>query len=74
MAAGLASVVSMLLWDVFFHMSILTSHINSTIWHAHEMIFAYTMAVIVGFLLFAFVAITYPIIKIKPMAAHWCCC
>ncbi len=53
MAAGLASVVSMLLWGVFFHTSILTSHINSTIWHAHEMIFAYTMAVIVGFLLTA---------------------
>jgi uncharacterized protein involved in response to NO len=53
MAAGLAGVVLMLLWGVFFHTSILTSNINSAIWHAHEMIFAYTMATIVGFLLTA---------------------
>ncbi|WP_201342289.1 NnrS family protein [Abyssogena phaseoliformis symbiont] len=38
---------------MFFHTLILTSNINSTIWHVHEMIFAYTMAVIVGFLLTA---------------------
>jgi uncharacterized protein involved in response to NO len=31
MAAGLAGVVLMLLWGVFFHISILTSNINSAI-------------------------------------------
>ncbi|RUA04080.1 MAG: NnrS family protein [Gammaproteobacteria bacterium] len=53
MAAGLIATISMVLWGVFFHTSLLTSHINTATWHAHEMIFAYTMAVIVGFLLTA---------------------
>ncbi len=53
MAAGLTAIVSMLLWGIFFHTSLLNSQINTNIWHAHEMIFAYAMAVIVGFLLTA---------------------
>ncbi|KAA0445333.1 MAG: NnrS family protein [Candidatus Thioglobus sp.] len=53
MAAGLTAIVSMLLWSIFFHTSLLNSQINTNIWHAHEMIFAYAMAVIVGFLLTA---------------------
>lgn len=53
MAAGLIAVVSMILWAMFFHTSILNSSVTPYIWHAHEMIFAYTMAVIAGFLLTA---------------------
>ncbi len=53
MAAGLVAVISMVLWGVFFHTTLLTSQIDTVIWHAHEMIFAYAMAVIVGFLLTA---------------------
>jgi len=52
-AAGVIGVISMLMW-IFFYQSIITSNtVSPSQWHAHEMIFAYASAVIVGFLLTA---------------------
>ncbi len=54
-AAGISSVLLMLLWLLIysFNMPLLQQKIAPQLWHAHEMVFAYTMAVIVGFLLTA---------------------
>ncbi len=54
-AAGSSSVLLMLIWFFMYslNMPLLQQTIAPQIWHAHEMIFAYTMAVIVGFLLTA---------------------
>ncbi|MEJ2143333.1 MAG: NnrS family protein, partial [Gammaproteobacteria bacterium] len=53
--AGLFAVIGMLLWmNLYF--SFMQSPIPSlepVIWHAHEMIFGYAMAVVAGFLLTA---------------------
>lgn len=54
-AAGLFAVLSMLLWMAMF---VFSAHLapvgmSSTLWHAHEMVFGYAMAVIAGFLLTA---------------------
>ncbi len=54
--AGLASVCLMLLWWWIYQYNltfILRSDIPMITWHAHEMIFAYVMVVIAGFLLTA---------------------
>ncbi|CAB9541190.1 NnrS protein involved in response to NO [uncultured Gammaproteobacteria bacterium] len=51
-AAGLGSSFLMLAWLLFFTQAI-NVEFNTYYWHAHEMIFGYTMAVIVGFLLTA---------------------
>jgi uncharacterized protein involved in response to NO len=51
-AAGLGSSLLMLAWLLFFSGQI-NVEFNTHYWHAHEMIFGYTMAVIVGFLLTA---------------------
>ncbi|WP_180324204.1 NnrS family protein [bacterium endosymbiont of Bathymodiolus sp. 5 South] len=51
-AAGLGSSLLMLAWLLFFSKQI-NVEFNTHYWHAHEMIFGYTMAVIVGFLLTA---------------------
>ena len=51
-AAGLGSSLLMLAWLLFFTQQI-NVEFNVYYWHAHEMIFGYAMAVIVGFLLTA---------------------
>lgn len=53
--AGIFSVISMLLWFLMYvyKLPILGAQVNPILWHAHEMIFGYTMAVIAGFLLTA---------------------
>jgi uncharacterized protein involved in response to NO len=51
-AAGLGSSLLMLVWLLFFSKQI-NVEFNTHYWHAHEMIFGYTMAVIIGFLLTA---------------------
>lgn len=49
LAAGLYSILAMLLW--WFQYSGLASLDLTSAWHAHEMLFGYTFAVIAGFLL-----------------------
>ncbi|MDC9714791.1 MAG: NnrS family protein [Gammaproteobacteria bacterium] len=51
-AAGVGSSFLMLTWLLFFTQQI-SVDFNTHYWHAHEMIFGYAMAVIVGFLLTA---------------------
>jgi len=53
LAAGLYAVVSMAVWAYAYssHLQLLPSGMTPIAWHAHEMIFGYTMAVISGFLL-----------------------
>lgn len=52
-ATGVVAVLSMLMWMVFYPSLILINNANPIDWHAHEMIFAYSSAVTVGFLLTA---------------------
>ncbi|WXU00378.1 MAG: hypothetical protein Ctma_1093 [Catillopecten margaritatus gill symbiont] len=52
-AAGSIGVIAMLLWIIFYQSILTTDNINPSQWHAHEMIFAYSAVVIVGFLLTA---------------------
>ncbi len=52
-ATGMIAVLSMLMWMVFYPSLILINNANPIDWHAHEMIFAYSSAVTVGFLLTA---------------------
>ncbi|SMN14700.1 NnrS family protein [Bathymodiolus heckerae thiotrophic gill symbiont] len=51
-AAGAGSSLLMLAWLLFFTQQV-SVEFNTHYWHAHEMIFGYTMAVVVGFLLTA---------------------
>ena len=51
-AAGVGSLLLMLAWLLIFTQAI-NVEFNTHYWHAHEMIFGYAMAVIVGFLLTA---------------------
>lgn len=53
--AGVFAVVTMALWTLIYHgvFSYDTGALTAFQWHAHEMIFGYTMAVIAGFLLTA---------------------
>ncbi len=56
LAATIFSVVSIFVWAWLYHIDangLLHLSLNATTWHAHEMIFAYTFAVIAGFLLTA---------------------
>lgn len=55
LAAGLFAIVSMALWmaAIVFAVDLQFTAVPSTIWHAHEMIFGYAMAVVAGFLLTA---------------------
>ena len=55
LAAGLFAMVSMALWMsvMVFSIELPLSNMSVTNWHAHEMIFGYTMAVVAGFLLTA---------------------
>jgi uncharacterized protein involved in response to NO len=51
--AGFFAVITMLLWTSIYHgyLSLPLQSISPSQWHAHEMIFGYTVAVIAGFLL-----------------------
>lgn len=51
--AGISSVVLMLLWLLFYQGILAVTNTTPSNWHAHEMIFGYSAAVIVGFLLTA---------------------
>ena len=55
LAAGLYAIISMAIWMAVyvFSVEIEFSGISANLWHAHEMIFGYTMAVVAGFLLTA---------------------
>jgi uncharacterized protein involved in response to NO len=54
LAAGITAVVSLLLWlAVLFGVLAPPRYLPGTNWHAHEMLFGYTAAVIAGFLLTA---------------------
>lgn len=50
--AGVFAVVSTLVWTWIYHTGG-TVPLPSTLWHGHEMVFGYTLAVIAGFLLTA---------------------
>ncbi len=52
-ATGMVAVFAMLLWMMLYPGVVPSSNINPIDWHAHEMIFAYSVAAIVGFLLTA---------------------
>ncbi len=51
--AGIASLYYMIIWTVYytFKLDLNFQNISPTMWHAHEMLFGYTAAVIAGFLL-----------------------
>jgi len=53
--AGLFAVVSMLIWMALYLLNadILPTKLPSALWHGHEMVFGFSMAVISGFLLTA---------------------
>ncbi len=55
LAAGLFAIISMAIWmaNYVFAVEFKFSGISPNLWHAHEMIFGYTMAVVAGFLLTA---------------------
>lgn len=55
LAAGLYAIISMALWmaSYVFAVKLQFSAMSANLWHAHEMIFGYTTAVIAGFLLTA---------------------
>lgn len=55
LAAGFFSIISIALWMAMyvFGFSIPLNGLSSFHWHAHEMLFGYTMAVVAGFLLTA---------------------
>lgn len=55
LAAGLFSIIAMMIWMASYLFSITLNHsgIAPAIWHAHEMLFGYAIAVVAGFLLTA---------------------
>ncbi len=55
LAAGLFAVISMLLWFALYilHQPLLPTALPAMLWHGHEMVFGYSLAVIAGFLLTA---------------------
>ena len=52
-AAGIIGITSMLIWILLYQGLISSSYVLPQYWHAHEMVFAYASATIVGFLLTA---------------------
>ena len=54
-AAGLFGVIAVGLWmlDYVFHIPLHPRALPPTIWHAHQMLYGYTLAVVAGFLLTA---------------------
>ena len=89
MGAALFAVLSMSLWAAIFPLQILPplNELPPIIWHAHEMIYGYAMAVIAGFLLTAVTnwtglqtprgAILFGLFflwlaaRLLPLAGHW---
>ena len=55
LGAGIYAVISVLIWMGFyvFGVEFTFNGISATLWHAHEMIFGYTLAIMAGFLLTA---------------------
>ncbi|MCK4675570.1 MAG: NnrS family protein [Gammaproteobacteria bacterium] len=55
LAAGIFSIISMAIWmaSYIFSVEFAFSGIAPSLWHAHEMIFGYVLAVVAGFLLTA---------------------
>jgi uncharacterized protein involved in response to NO len=55
LVASIFAIVAMIVWTASYSFSVefYFSGLSSNLWHAHEMIFGYTMAVIAGFLLTA---------------------
>ena len=55
LGAGLFALLSMPIWMAAysFHLNPHINHLSALHWHAHEMIYGYSMAVIAGFLLTA---------------------
>ncbi|VAW50176.1 NnrS protein involved in response to NO [hydrothermal vent metagenome] len=55
LAAGVFSILSMVIWmaSYVFSVEIVFSGVPPNLWHAHEMLFGYVMAVVAGFLLTA---------------------
>ncbi|TFG74917.1 MAG: NnrS family protein, partial [Thermodesulfobacteriales bacterium] len=51
--AAISSLFYMTIWTLFytFKLPLNFENISPTMWHAHEMLFGYTMAVVAGFLL-----------------------
>jgi len=55
LASGIFAVVSMVVWMLMYVFGVQTSlgHLPGLYWHAHEMLYGFTMAVVTGFLLTA---------------------
>lgn len=53
LAAGLYAVLQMALWLLVLRGSLDLGHLSPFVWHGHEMLFGFTVAVIAGFLLTA---------------------
>ncbi|MBT8118914.1 MAG: NnrS family protein, partial [Gammaproteobacteria bacterium] len=55
LAAGIFAIISMAIWmaSYTFSVELVFSGMPASLWHAHEMIFGYAMAVVAGFLLTA---------------------
>ena len=55
LGAGIFSVISIAVWMLvyFTYLNLSTSNIYISQWHAHEMLYGYSMAVVAGFLLTA---------------------
>jgi uncharacterized protein involved in response to NO len=71
LAAGVYAIISMAIWMADYIFSIGFSHagIPPNLWHAHEMIFGYAMAVVAGFLLTAIKNWTgVEVLRGKPLA------
>src|SRR5688572_31815676 len=51
--ASIFSALSIALWAAQFSGSLPSAYLQGSAWHAHEMLFGYTIAVIAGFLLTA---------------------
>lgn len=51
--ASLFSAISVLLWTIQYSGYLPAAYLQGPVWHAHEMLFGYTIAVIAGFLLTA---------------------
>lgn len=53
LASGVIAVLAMFMWMLFYLSILKINNISPVDWHAHEMIFAFTSVIIVGFLLTA---------------------
>jgi len=89
LAAGVFAVIAMAIWmaSYVFSVKFTFAGLSPTLWHAHEMIFGYVMAVIAGFLLtaiknwtgedvlrgkaLAFLFTLWLIARILPLSGHW---